>query len=714
MLNRLALGLRRAPPLVLQTEATECGLACLAMVARHHGDATDLATLRQRFPVSLKGATLAHLLHIARQMQLGSRPVKLALHDLGQLKLPCVLHWDFNHFVVLTAVGKHHVTILDPAHGERRLSVAEVSGSFTGVALELWPDVDFTPKEAPPSVKLGSLMGRVTGLYRSFGQILLLSLVLETFALTSPFFMQWVVDHVIVGQDRDLLSVLVVGFGLLMLMQQAVSAARSWTLMGMGTTLSVQWRANVLGHLLRLPTQYFERRHLGDVVSRFGAVDSIQATLTTSFLGAVLDGLMATITLVMMFVYSPALGGMACAAMLLYLLGRWAWYAPLRRATEAEIVHGARQHSHFLETVRGVKTIKLFQRQEERRAAWLTLLIEQVNAGLRTQKLRLLYQQWNGLLFGVENLLVVWLGATMVIDGRFTVGALLAFMAYKTQFVSRVGGLIDKFFEFRMLRLQGERLADIVHTPPEPTQGLHPGPADDAAPRPADIAIRGLHFAYSAYEPAVLQGVDLHIAAGESVALIGPSGCGKTTLINLLLGVLTPTAGEIRIGGEPLQTLGLDKLRSMVGTVLQDDVLFAGSIADNIAFFDPQPDRDWVHACAQMAAIADDIAQMPMHYNTLVGDMGTVLSGGQRQRILLARALYKRPRILLLDEATSHLDVAREKQVNSAIASLQLTRIIVAHRPETIASAGRVIALQHGKVALDAPVATMFAPSPAG
>lgn len=353
MLNRLALGLRRAPPLVLQTEATECGLACLAMVARHHGDQTDLATLRQRFPVSLKGATLAQLLQIAQQMQLGSRPVKLALHDLGQLKLPCVLHWDFNHFVVLSAVGKRHVTVLDPAHGERQLSMAEVSGAFTGVALELWPDVDFSPKEAPPSVKLGSLLGRVTGLYRSFAQILLLSLVLEAFALTSPFFMQWVVDLVIVGQDRDLLSVLVVGFGLLMLMQQAVSAARSWTLMGMGTTLSVQWRANVFSHLLRLPTQYFERRHLGDVVSRFGAVDSIQSTLTTAFLGAVLDGLMAAITLVMMSIYSPTLGGIACAAMLLYLLGRGVWYGPLRRATEAEIVHGARQQSHFLETVRG-------------------------------------------------------------------------------------------------------------------------------------------------------------------------------------------------------------------------------------------------------------------------------------------------------------------------------------------------------------------------
>jgi ATP-binding cassette subfamily B protein RaxB len=496
-----------------------------------------------------------------------------------------------------------------------------------------------------------------------------------------------------------------------MLMQQAVSAARSWTMMGMATTLGVQWRANVFSHLLRLPTAYFERRHLGDVVSRFGAVDSIQSTLTTAFIGAVLDGLMACATLAMMFIYSPGLALIACAAMLLYLLGRCAWYWPLRHATEAEIVHGARQQSHFLETVRGVKTIKLFQRQEERRAAWLGLLVDQVNAGLRTQKLRLAYQQLNGLLFGVENLAVVCLGATMVIDGRFSVGALLAFMAYKTQFVGRVAGLIDKYFEFRMLRLQGERLADIVHTPPEDTagNGLPAFAASEASEEmaalatPADIELRGLRFGYSAFEPEVLQGVDLHIAAGECVALVGPSGCGKTTLANLLLGVLQPTAGEIRVGGQALRQLGLDRLRRMVGTVMQDDVLFAGSIADNIAFFDPQPDIAWIERCAQLAAIGDDIARMPMRYNTLVGDMGTVLSGGQRQRVLLARALYKRPQILLLDEATSHLDVARERLVNEAVRSLKLTRILIAHRPETIASADRVITLAQGRVLRGAP-----------
>jgi ATP-binding cassette subfamily B protein RaxB len=268
-----------------------------------------------------------------------------------------------------------------------------------------------------------------------------------------------------------------------------------------------------------------------------------------------------------------------------------------------------------------------------------------------------------------------------------------------------VGGLVDKFFEFRMLRLQGERLADIVHTPPEATEGQNPGVT---APEQADIEISGLHFAYSAFEPEVLQGVDLKIQAGESVALVGPSGCGKTTLSNLLLGVLTPTAGEIRVGGQPLHQLGLDGLRAMVGTVMQDDVLFAGSIAENISFFDPQIDMEWMEKCADLAAVREDIEQMPMKYNTLVGDMGTVLSGGQRQRLLLARALYKKPQILLLDEATSHLDVARERMVNDAIRSLKLTRIIVAHRPETIASADRVIALHQGKVALDSPVAAVF------
>ncbi|KVO66322.1 ABC transporter [Burkholderia ubonensis] len=699
-LDRLSFGIGRKLPMILQTEATECGLACLAMVAGHHGHHVDLSTLRCRFPVSLKGTRLNRVIEIAQHLDFGTRAMRLDLDQLGQLRLPCILHWNFNHFVVLKEVGGKSALIHDPAQGVRKLTFGEISRSFTGVALEIWPTSGFEPCAAAPAIRLRELLGSVSGLSRSLGQILLLALALEVFSLVAPFFLQWVIDEAIVSADRDLLTVLTLGFGLLLIMQQATNAIRTWALMYFGTTLNVQWRANVFTHLLSLPVRYFERRHLGDIVSRFGSIDTIQQTLTTSFLSAVIDGLMTVVTLVMMFIYSSILGCVALGTMTLYGLLRWLWYQPLRRASEEQIVRAAKQQSHFLETVRGAKTIKLFNRQAERRASWLTLLVEQINAGLHVQKLQLLYQQVNGVLFGVAGLLIIWLGARKVMDGQFSVGVLMAFNAYKSQFDNRVGSLIDKYFEVKMLQLQGERLADIVFTQPEPDAGLR-HVLDEADELPASIDMEALGFRYADGEPAVLDGVSLKIAPGESVAIVGPSGCGKTTLVNVLLGALEPTSGVIRIGGIELGRLGLDRLRTLIGTVMQDDVLFAGSIAKNISFFDPDADPQWIVECARLAAVHDDIAAMPMGYNTLVGDMGTVLSGGQKQRVLLARALYKRPKILVLDEATSHLDLQREQQVNAAVSKLKMTRVIVAHRPETIASASRVVMLEGGKVVLD-------------
>lgn len=699
LLNRLSFGWRTRLPVLLQSEATECGLACLGMIAAAHGHRTDLASLRNRFPVSLKGATLAQLVQVAARMELAARPLKLELGHLPQLRLPCVLHWNFNHFVVLKAVRGDSIVIHDPASGERTVPMDEVSRAFTGVALELWPTTQFKPQDETRTVTLRQLMGRVTGLRRSFGLILVLALALELFGLVSPFYLQWVIDNVLASADRDLLATLALGFGLLLVMQQVLAAGRGWMLMYLGTTLNVQWRANVFTHLLRLPMQYFEKRHLGDIVSRVAAIDQIERTLTTSFLEAILDGVFTIAILAMMFLYSPMLAAIAVGAMLLYALGRWLWFRPLRSATEEEIVHAARQQSHFLETVRGVKVIKLFQRQDERRARWLNLLVDQVNANLRSQKLMLVIKSMNGLLFGLENVLIIYLGAGFVLDGNFTVGVFIAFNAYKMQFDSRVAALIDKLFEIRMLRLQGERLADIVLTEPEPAASL----LDDGASRVPSLETRGLRFRYGEGEAYVLDGVDLRIDAGESVAIVGPSGCGKSTLMNVLLGILPATEGQLLVGGDNLGPNGIEALRAMVGTVLQDDSLFAGSIGENISFFDPAADPAWIAECAGVAAVAADIAAMPMGYNTLIGDMGTVLSGGQKQRILLARALYKRPRILFLDEATSHLDVERERQVNQAISALRITRVIIAHRPETIASADRVVVLHAGKVVTTRP-----------
>jgi ATP-binding cassette subfamily B protein RaxB len=698
VIDHLAVNLRRKLPVALQTEAAECGLACLSMVSAYYGRRTDLASIRRRFPVSLKGTTLASIIDIANRMELSTRPVRLDLDHLRELRLPCILHWKMNHFVVLKSVGSRAIGVHDPASGERRVSMSEVSDAFTGVALELWPSGGFTPKDESKPVRLRSLIGPVTGLYRALAQVLLLALVLEVFAIVSPLFMQWVIDHALVSADRDLLTTLALGFGLLVILQQGITTLRSWVIMYFSTTLNVQWYANVFTHLLRLPMPYFDKRHIGDIVSRFRSVDIIQRTLASAFIEAIVDGLMTVLIVVLMFLYSPLLSVIGLGAMSLYGLSRTLWYRPLRSATHEQIVHSAKQESHFLETIRGVRTIKLHQRETERRSGWLSLMVDQINAGLRTQKLQIFFQLLNGLMFGVENVLVVWLGARLVLDGRLTVGMLMAFMSYKGQFASRVSALIDRFFEVKMLQVQGERLADIVTTEPEVTQSEGRLVMSELELLEATIELRGLRFRYAEHEPYVLDGVDLKIDVGESVAIVGPSGCGKTTLLHLLLGILQPTEGEVLVGGTSLAHVGTHVARRLIGSVTQNDTLFAGSVADNISFFDSQADQDRVEECARIASIHAEIVAMPMGYNTFVGYMGSVLSGGQQQRILLARALYRRPKVLMLDEATSHLDVKREIMVSSAIRALNVTRIIVAHRPQTVETADRVLTLEGGKI----------------
>lgn len=697
-LQGIALGMRRRLPVVLQTEAAECALACLAMVATWHGHRIDLAALRRRYPASLKGSTLKSLMELAGRLNLATRAIRLELEDLRRLRCPAVLHWKLDHFVVLKAVRSRSIVVHDPASGERRLRFGEASEAFTGVALELWPDPGFEPRHEKRRVRLRDLVGHVSGFFGSLAQALSLAVVLEVFALVSPLFLQWTVDHVLVSGNLELLHTLAIGFALLVVLQQSISALRAWMLMHFGTMLNVQWHANTFRHLLNLPTSYFEKRHLGDIVSRFRSIDVIQQTLTTAFLTACIDGLMTFVIVIVLFLYSPLLTWVCLGATSVYIVIRWIWYRPLRHATEEQIVHAANQEGHFLETVRGARSIKLFQRQEERRSSWLTLLVDQVNAGLRSQKLQILFQFTNGLLFGIENVLVIWLGASLVLDGGFSVGMLMAYMSYKRQFSSRVSGLIDRFVEVKMLQVQGERLADIVLEPPEtPDAGRRLVTDEDTALEPA-IVIRGLKFRYGEHDPYVLHGVYLDIAAGESVAIVGPSGCGKTTLLHVMLGILEPTEGSIRIGGVEISHLGTHATHRMIGSVTQGDTLFAGSISDNISFFDAMAEQRRIEECARLAAIHDEIARMPMGYNTLIGHMGSALSGGQQQRVLLARALYRRPRILILDEATSHLDISREIMVNSSIRALDVTRIIVAHRPQTAESADRILTMENGRI----------------
>lgn len=684
----------RRVPLIRQTESSECGLACLAMVATYHGHEDDLPSLRQRFATSFKGTTLSQLIEMGQALGLASRPLRLEVTELPNLDIPCILHWDLNHFVVLTKVGKNGVVVLDPALGECKLSWAEVGRHFTGVALELSIGPNFERKKAPPPVSLRALAGSIHGLGTALLTIFLLALVLEIFALLPPQLMQMTVDQALADDDHDLLPLIGGSFILLLLMQSGVSALRTWTVMWVGTHFNLNWSGNVFQHLLKLPQAYFMKRHLGDIVSRFSAITTIQQTLTTQFVSVIIDGIMGAITLGVMFIYSPLLSLLSGMAILLYAGLRLLYFRIYRESNLNQILVNAKQQTHFMESVRGVQTLRLYNQVATRTARYLNVTADSLNTSIAVQRLNLLFNSLNELTGGIQRVGILWIGAWLALRREFSAGMLMAFIAYADQFSRRGASLVDYFIQLRLLRLQGERLADIVLVPPEAhVQGSYAGPM----PEPS-IRFEKVSFRYGDGEPWIVKECSFSVAAGESVAITGPSGCGKSTLARLMLGLLDPVQGTIYVGGIDIRKLGKGVVRRIAASVMQDDTLFAGSIAENISFHDDAATPEAIERAARMAALHDDVASMPMGYHSLVGDMGSSLSGGQKQRVFLARAIYRNPRLLILDEATGQLDLQNESRVNANIKELQMTKVVIAHRPETLRSADRILFCINGTI----------------
>ena len=692
----------RRVPLVLQSEAPECGIACVAMIASYHGHRTDLAAMRMRLAPSMKGVTLQHIASIAQTMKLSPRGVQASLEALHKLRLPAILHWDMNHFVVLTRADGRRITVLDPARGKRVMPLAEASRHYTGVAMELTPAPGFVETDERERITAWQLLSAASGMGGTIAQLMLLSVALEVFAVASPFFVQLVIDRVIVGRDRDLLMLLGLGFSLLVLMQVSTTAVRAWLGVYLSTHLNLRLLDSLFGQLLRLPLAWFEKRHIGDIFSRFKSVDAIQRTLTLAFVETLIDGAMVLLTLAVMFWYSAQLTAVVLAAALAYGVVRWAFYGPQRRAADEQIAHEARTNTHFIETLRGMLAIKLNLRETERRSAYQNLVVEHTNAGVTVQNLAIAHRAANGLIFGLENVVVIWLAALLVMDGRFSVGMLFGFLAFKLLFITRITNLVDKAIEFRMLALHAERIADIALAEPESARPAQFVPT--AGTGPLVIEGRGLGFAYG-IEGFTFRNVDFLVRPGETVAIVGPSGAGKTTLVKVLVGLLDRTEGTLTYSGRDVRDWDRASYRSRIGVVLQDDQLFVGTIEDNISFFDPQHDPAQVRECARLAGIAADIEAMPMQYNTIVGSLGVALSGGQKQRVLLARALYRRPQVLFLDEAFDQLDLAREREITERLKASGLSLVIVSHRPETVREVDRTVRLDAGNVTGGAPPA---------
>ncbi|HDL6963102.1 TPA: peptidase domain-containing ABC transporter [Yersinia enterocolitica] len=683
--------LRQRLSVMMQTEATECGLACMAMIAGYYGLHMDLQALRKHYQVSLKGMSLRDLIVLADRLSLGSRPVRADLDSARQLKTPCILHWSFNHFVVLKKFSRHGATIIDPAKGERKISLTELSQHFTGIALEIWPNQHFQRRTEKKTIRLLDMFKNVTGLSRALAYVLALSFCIEMLAMAVPLAAQFTIDMALRSGDIDLVTLITWGIIALLIFRALLSLVRAWTVMSIKYTLGVQWNSGLFSHLIRLPISFFEKRHIGDVRSRFNSLSVVQDAFTADMVASLLDIIVVIGLFFLMWAYNGYLAAVAVLISLSYAAGKFFLFGIYRAANQEAIAHEAKQQSHFLETVRGIACVKIFNLAERRRSDWLNLVINEANAKIFLFKIDLATQTGGLLLIGLSSALTLWLGAKLIDDGTLTTGMLFAFLIYSDMFVTRAIRVVDSIIKLRLIDMHSERLTDVALATPEPNTN----DVDWVAPTTlaSSIEVKGLSYRYGDGEPAVFENVCLSIKAGESIAIVGPSGCGKSTLLKTMGGLAPQESGSISLDGIDIRRLGLGAYRQHIAYVLQEDRLIAGSLLDNISSFDAQTEYEWVFECARLASIHTEIEAMPMKYETMVGDMGSALSGGQRQRVSLARALYKRPRILFLDEATSDLDIDNEARINDSIRALKITRVFIAHRPTMIALADRVFDL---------------------
>lgn len=693
MLNKLNFSFFKKIPVILQTESAECGLACLAMVLGYYGGEANLFRLRSKYGISPKGATLRNLIDIASDLKLITRPLSLELDELKMLRLPCILHWDFNHFVVLTKATDNYVVIHDPAFGKKKISLSECSKHFTGVALEVWSEVKFEKTKNREEISLYETFKNISGIKGALVKIFSLSILIELIALLMPIGTQLVMDHVLQAKDQSLLLVICFGLFLFTFFRSAISMSRAWISLKMNYLIDFQWTSSFFSHLLKLPLDFFEKRQVGDIQSRFSSLRTIQSTLTNSIVSTIIDLIMTISVVIMMFLYGGWLTWVVIAFSLIYLLLRLATYLTYRQITEEQIIKNAKASSHFMETLYGIATLKSMGLNKKREEHWMSLNADAFNTSIRVTKLDMFFSGVHTFISTLEQILILWIGATTVIDNIMTIGMFMAFNAYRGSFSARMGSLINIFFSFKMLSLHRERIADIALMEAE-KESYHPQAVEFSNDlQGASISVKNLTFQYDQFSAPVFSDLNLEIQAGESVAISAKSGFGKTTLLKLMAGLLKPTKGEIYFNNIDITHIGVSNYRQHIACVLQDDKFFSGSILENIVSFEAKYDKEFAIECAKLAQVHEEIMAMPMNYETLLGELGNNLSGGQRQRLFIARALYKKPKILFMDEATSHLDEENEQKINEAIKKLAITRIIVAHRKSTLDSANKILKL---------------------
>ncbi|GCE06707.1 peptidase domain-containing ABC transporter [Dictyobacter aurantiacus] len=687
--------LRRRVPVLLQMNAVECGAACLAMILSYHGRKTSSAEISDQAGLGRDGLSALEIVKTARQYGLRVRPISLRDNDFRAVSLPAIVHWQFNHFVIVERWGTRSVDIVDPATGRRRVSSAEFEENFTGVVIMLEPGTQFVRHTTSARVTLyGYAKHYVRRAPIILLQIAAATLLLQGLGLALPLATGFVIDAVIPHGQVSLLLLLGAAAIVVVIAEFVTSLLRTILLTYLQTRIDLTMLPNFFEHMLSLPHSFFQKRSSGDIMARVSSNASVREIVSNQLISTCLDSCTIIISLVILFCYSTLFGAAVLAIGLLQVLLLLCTNRRMRTLARQDLESAGRLQGYVGEMLTGIGSIKAAGAEQRAFEQWSNLFVDQLNISIRRTYFSSAIATCLVSLQALAPLALLWLGAQQVMSHHLLLGAMVGLSTLGAYVLSPLSSLVRSAQQIQLVNSHLERIADVLDARPEQNVQTVQQP-----PRLSGrVSLDHVGFRYDAHAPHILKDISLHIQPRQKIAIVGRTGSGKSTLGKLLLGLIIPNQGEISYDGIPLRFLNYQAVRAQFGVVMQDASVFSGTIRQNIAFNAPGISIEAVMQAARLADLHEDIQKMPMGYETFVSEGGSALSGGQRQRLALARALASHPAILLLDEATSALDVVTEQHVERNLRALPCTQIIIAHRLSTIRNADQILVLDDGRL----------------
>jgi ATP-binding cassette subfamily B protein len=686
--------------LVEQAEEMDCGAACLAMLCRHYGLQITLGKLRELANVTTQGATLDSLARASEALGFSARGVQCTFDALQGFELPFIVHWEGYHYVIVYGISKQNVWVADPAVGFKKMNVEEFERGWSGTCLVFTPGQDMAVTAVARSPWI-----RFVGYLRPYRSILfhlfLATFVIQMLGIVPPLIIQNILDGVVVHQNVSLLHLLIMGLVISTLFSQLMATVRAYLANYMVRNLDFSMMAGFFKHTMSLPYSFFAKRKVGDIVARFQENTTIRAFLTESTVTTVLNLLMVFIYFTILFLYNVKLT-LLLVAFVIPIMALTVLVTPRIKNYAREVFNASTDaHSFLMEALGGVETVKGMGSERPVRLKWEKKYVKALDTQYRAQQFNILVGLASQLLNAATTIAIMWAGASLVLEHELSIGQLIAFNALMGSVLAPLMGLVGLWSRLADAGVAMERLGDVLDIEPEQK------PSDVASrvvlpDLQGEIRLENMYFRYGGDDtPYVLENISIDIRRGELVAIVGRSGSGKTTLAKLLVGFYPPTEGKIMVDGYDISVIDKDYYRAQVGYVMQSNLLFSGTIAENIASGDESPDRRRIEQVAKMADAHAFISKMPLGYEQVVGERGVGLSGGQVQRLCIARALYHDPRLLVFDEATSALDTQSESNIIGNMHEILSgrTAVIIAHRLSTIMRADKIVVLYEGGIA---------------